>query len=420
MNRPAKHRKVSEAIVLLFFEATLLFLSGSALSFAEYRSPNGSVVLHKMTSGDGDPEVAAVGGSEKAEVERQNSAVVPLIDIPIVEDKSSAHLLSLETTSKSLVSALRDSGFALVRSPLLTKELQSEALRAASQFLAKETKSKVASENGSASKNEDGNETKPGSIDVIPHPTDPKVYAMLSSQAQYELVESDTHVISAYISALRSIKKEVLRLIAIGLGMNDDVDFFAKLHDEDNDTLRIITYFPTFSETTGNRCKEHSDYGTITLLSTDGVSGLELLSSKEEGEAKWLPVPYIEGALVVNVGSLLAGWTNGALKATLHRVAGPASLNSGSDRRVLIEATKHSRTSIAFFADPNANVRESLETNENNQNFKGALGGMSVADYIRWRSGGNGFERSGVSFTPEERKIIAKGETAASVENCNR
>jgi len=266
---------------------------------------------------------------------------------------------------------------------------------------------------------------------------------MLDSEDQYDLVAPGT-IIREYVTALRSIKMDVLRHISVGLfepedGGNDnsndtddnkkiDVDLFAKLHNEHNDTLRLITYLPTHSETTGNRCKEHSDYGTITLLSTDGVSGLELFH-----EGQWLPVPHVEGALVVNVGSLLAGWTNGALRATLHRVAGPASLNSGSDRDVLLEAVNRARTSVAFFVDPNHDVAESLvattttakatakatatatatataKATTEKDDLAVALGGMSVGEYIRFRSGGDGVRRSGVSFTAKESEIISKSD----------
>jgi isopenicillin N synthase-like dioxygenase len=111
---------------------------------------------------------------------------------------------------------------------------------------------------------------------------------------------------------------------------------------------------------------------------------------------------------------LLSGWTKGSLRATLHRVAGPASSNSCSDREVLKEAVQSPRTSVAFFADPNKDVSESLEATAKNQTetttdfLTGALGGMSVAEYIRWRSGGDDAERSGVSFTAEESEIIHK------------
>lgn len=361
MNATLKHLTVLEVLVLLFLGQGFL-LSRITSAFVSNRS---ALPLHSKTL-----------------TMSSSSVNVPLIDIgsPDHEDTE---------TSVALVNALQDSGFAIVRSPLLTKDLQSNALKAASDFL-----------EGTKGKNTKASPL----VEAIDHPTDPKVYSMLDSDDQFDFVSPDC-TIKEYVRALRSIKMEVLRLIAIGLGMNN-VEFFAKLHDEDNDTLRLITYHPTHSEETGNRCKEHSDYGTITLLSTDGVSGLELFR-----DGKWLPVPYVEGALVINVGSLLSGWTRGILKATLHRVAGPASKNSCSDRNILLEAVHRPRTSLAFFADPNKNVSESLQAtaaSSEDSDLIDALGGMSVEEYISWRSGGDGAERSGVSFTDEESEIIKK------------
>ena len=391
MNESSKHCEVFVVIVLLFLE--VLFFAGSSFAFVTNK-------LSKTMTTTQFQQAATTYGTKP---QRGTSAAVPLIAIATRTDDSDddSSALPSRDTSRALVSALRESGFALVQSPLLTPHLQSKALEAASRFLAKSSSSSSSSSSVITEGSKDNDEI-PVVVDVISHPTDPKVYAMLDAEDQFDLISPDK-IIKEYVHALRSIKIDVLRHIAVGLDV-DDVNFFAKLHDENNDTLRLITYFPTHSENTGNRCKEHSDYGTITLLSTDGVSGLELFH-----EGKWLPVPYVEGALVVNVGSLLAGWTKGVLRATLHRVAGPASLNSGSNRQVLLEAVNHSRTSLAFFADPNHDVSESLAATAattEKDDLTDALGGISVAEYIRWRSGGDGVERSGVSFTANEKQCI--------------
>ena len=347
-------------------------------------------------------------------------------------------------TSRLLVSALKDSGFALVQSNLLTSDHQLKTLQVASQFLAARSNNNNDDNNYSNNSAQAQEDKKAVAVvDVVSHPTDPKVYAMLDSIDQYDYVDrssndnDNNNIIKEYVDVLRLIKTDILRHIAVGLlssseddEINDDeidVDFFAKLHDEHNDTLRLITYYPTHSITTGNRCKEHSDYGTITLLSTDGISGLELYHN-----GRWKTVPFVEGTLVLNVGSLLSGWTKNILRATLHRVAGPGSINSGSNKEDLFEATKHPRTSIAFFADPNYNVSESLTATAtatatavtssnsiiNNDNVDDddkekdpltiALEGMSVSEYIRWRSGGtdDDIKRSGVSFTKNETDVL--------------
>ena len=396
MKEPVNLCKVLEALVLIFFLGEDILIARSSLAFVANNSS--SRIIRRTTLA---MPTAEKDHKNQSKPQRQKAAfAVPLIDIGITcpngnrEDES--HCLP-DATSRALVSALQDSGFALVRSPLLTKDLQSNALEAASRFLGAPPN---ASAIDVAGDNDDENAIRKPLVEVIEHPTDPKVYAMLDSNDQFDFVSAD-RTIRDYVRALEAIKMDVLRHIAAGLGMSD-VDFFANLHGEHNDTLRLITYHATFSEDTGNRCKEHSDYGTITLLSTDGNSGLELFQ-----DGNWLPVPFVEGALVINVGSLLAGWTNGSLKATLHRVAGPASANSCSDRKVLLEAVHRPRTSVAFFADPNRDVSESLQATQSDF-ATDPLEGMSVAEYIRWRSGGDGAERSGVSFTEKESEIINK------------
>jgi isopenicillin N synthase-like dioxygenase len=297
----------------------------------------------------------------------------PLIPLVKIASKTNENPPDKDA-SRSLVHALQNSGFLLVQSPLLTPGIQERAMIAANNFLESD-KSDAVSE----------------------HPSDPKRYAML------ETIEEGEADLKEYMEILKKIKMDVLRHISVGLGMAS-VDFFAKLHDENNDTLRLINYYPT-GDDTGNRCKEHSDYGTITLLSTDGISGLEAFHNGE-----WIPVPYVKGALVVNIGTLLSGWTKCSLKATLHRVAGPASLHSQSIKEELIAACKQTRTSIAFFADPNKDMSTKLSSggNDEDEGLIEALQGMSISEYVEWRSGGSvkDINRSGIGFTSEEKNTL--------------
>ena len=221
---------------------------------------------------------------------------------------------------------------------------------------------------------------------VISHPSDPKKYVML--QGVEDLLNSTTEELvkplKEWYAALRKTKSVLLRCIAVGLEL-DDPDLLCKLHSEDNDALRLLTYPPT-PQNRGNRCKEHSDYGTLTLLLNDGVSGLEAFVHDQ-----WQPVPYVEGSVVVNIGSLLSEWTGQELKATLHRVAGPASAGSQIGKEELEESISVSRTSVAYFADPNNDVSATFGEED-----------MSVAEYIQFRSGGKARNRTGVALTATE------------------
>jgi len=78
----------------------------------------------------------------------------------------------------------------------------------------------------------------------------------------------------------------------------------------------------------------HSDYGSFTILLQDDVGGLQARNAAGD----WIDVPPIPGTFVVNVGDLLARWTNDIYVSTLHRAI---NLRSGA------------RVSIAFFLYPN-------------------------------------------------------------------
>ena len=49
------------------------------------------------------------------------------------------------------------------------------------------------------------------------------------------------------------------------------------------------------------RIREHSDFGTITVLFQKDVGGLEVLSP----QGKWITAPVIPGAPLINIGDFL-------------------------------------------------------------------------------------------------------------------
>ena len=275
-----------------------------------------------------------------------------------------------------IVPALLDSGFLLVKTSILPLELQQKALAASARILDASSK-------------------------TVMHPQDPKQYIMLGyddfGDEDLAKVSEDVHIMREYYTSLRKIRDELLQSIASGIGMHDS-EFFSQLHNENNDSIRLLNYF-SGDETTGNRCKQHSDYGSLTLLLVDGVGGLEAFV-----DGKWRQVPFVKGALVVNIGSILSEWTRQDLKATLHRVAGPASAGSTTSKHDLLEAVKVERRSIAYFADPNPNVVTTL--NKSDGYSMSDESSMTIDEYIKWRCGGTGADRSGVPFTENEEERL--------------
>ena len=56
------------------------------------------------------------------------------------------------------------------------------------------------------------------------------------------------------------------------------------------------------------------------------------LQVREYGTDLWKYVPYIPGAIIVNAGEVMAWWTGGYFKASIHRVIEPPADQRGRDR----------------------------------------------------------------------------------------
>ncbi|WP_421995904.1 isopenicillin N synthase family dioxygenase [Reyranella sp.] len=100
--------------------------------------------------------------------------------------------------------------------------------------------------------------------------------------------------------------------------------------------LRLLHYppAPTASQPGQLGAGEHTDYGNLTLLATDGVKGLTVRNRA----GTWIEAPTVPGALICNIGDCLMRWTNDVYVSTPHRVVSPR----GCDRY-----------SVVFFLDPN-------------------------------------------------------------------
>jgi isopenicillin N synthase-like dioxygenase len=118
------------------------------------------------------------------------------------------------------------------------------------------------------------------------------------------------------------------------------------------------------------RASAHTDYGTITILKTD-AAGLQV--SKDTDSPDWVDVPYVPSGYIINLGDLMARWTNDKWVSTLHRVVNPAEVaaddclagSAGNGTCAAAQSPdsfkKTRRQSIAFFYNVNPDaVIESL------------------------------------------------------------
>ncbi|KIS67277.1 uncharacterized protein UMAG_04379 [Mycosarcoma maydis] len=149
----------------------------------------------------------------------------------------------------------------------------------------------------------------------------------------------------AFQTAAHELHIKVMSSIAIGLGL--EAHFFDDKCDQEWHTLRLLHYpsvkIDKLKVQGSARAGEHSDYGSITLLFQDSVGGLE---AKNPNTGMYHAADPIPGTIVVNVGDLLARWSNDQLRSTLHRVKAPQALDAKAEYTP-------TRYSIAFFCNPN-------------------------------------------------------------------
>lgn len=145
---------------------------------------------------------------------------------------------------------------------------------------------------------------------------------------------------SDYYAAMVSLSEYLLGFMALALRV--DRDTFSGAVDQHLSALRGLNYPALVAppEPGQLRAGEHSDYGTLTiLLPGPGAGGLELLRTDDV----WERIQPIDDGFVVNIGDMMAQWTNDHWRSTKHRVATPPPHLAAAERR----------QSIAFFHQPN-------------------------------------------------------------------
>ncbi len=144
-----------------------------------------------------------------------------------------------------------------------------------------------------------------------------------------------------YLTAMRELAERILGLMSDALGLGPD--YFASMIDKPMASATVNRY-PALTERPPAdqfRGGAHTDYGTITLLATDGVAGLQL----QDADGEWVHVEPVANSFHVNTGDMLSHWSGGRWRSTWHRVVPPPG-----------PPPYPSRTSIAYFHSPNADA----------------------------------------------------------------
>jgi len=145
--------------------------------------------------------------------------------------------------------------------------------------------------------------------------------------------------VSQFDAAIRELAMRLLPVFSLAVG--EHRNFFRQYFQVPSTALRLIHYPPAPETRQAGvfGIHPHTDYGFITLLAQDDTGGLEIQTL----DGGWMPAPPVLGTLVVNIGDILARWTNEVFNSTRHRVINPS--------------TRRDRYSVAMFFDPDIDAQ---------------------------------------------------------------
>jgi isopenicillin N synthase-like dioxygenase len=161
------------------------------------------------------------------------------------------------------------------------------------------------------------------------------------------------NAMAAFMGALGGIGEKLLKLTALGLGL-DNMHALTGLTEDGWHHMRVLR-FPTVSSTSARGIGAHTDYGLLVIAAQDDVGGLYIRPPVEgekrnrnwletessagmfESEDPWTFVKPVPRVFTVFPGDILQFITNGYLLSTPHKVR----LNT------------RERFAMAYFHEPN-------------------------------------------------------------------
>ncbi|MET7390613.1 isopenicillin N synthase family dioxygenase [Streptomyces sp. NPDC005529] len=170
----------------------------------------------------------------------------------------------------------------------------------------------------------------------------------------------------AYGDAVKQLARKLLGALALGLGLEER--HFDQYFSYRSGVLLPLHYPPQRRHIEAGRigAGAHTDFGALTILAQDNRGGLQVQSST----GSWIDAPPLQGTVVVNLGDLMARWTNGIFASAVHRVVNTSGLE---------------RYSLACFYEPDPEAVVECLPSCVNPRRPAAYPPLTAAEYIQRR-----------------------------------
>ena len=117
--------------------------------------------------------------------------------------------------------------------------------------------------------------------------------------------------LAEYYACMEELSLMMVRIFAVALKLPQD--WIVDRMDHHFSALRVLNYFPIDPSKVSPgqlRASAHTDYGALTILKSGGP-GLQVRKDLDEEEERWVDVPHLDDAFVINIGDMMQRWTNG-------------------------------------------------------------------------------------------------------------
>jgi isopenicillin N synthase-like dioxygenase len=279
------------------------------------------------------------------EAARVSAAALPIIDI---SGLTSTRPTERQAVGAALRQACLDKGFFYIKNHGVSETLVDNVFNEAAAFFALPAEQKAEVDKAKSKVNRgyeplQGQTLEAGAPPDLKEgyyigpehgPDDPRVIAGMFNHGANQWPAQRPNfrpVMMEYLGVMLDLSARMMRGIALSLDLPED--YFAHYCSDVMATVRLLHYPPQTPQARPGQkgAGAHTDFGGLTLLRQDDVGGLQVWDQGSDG---WIHADPIPAAYVVNLGDMIARWTNDRYRSTVHRV---------------VNASGRERYSVPFF-----------------------------------------------------------------------